>query len=214
MKNKNLFILILILGLQSAWIYFSINSIPKIEVIQKKETTILSETDFIKSFLKDIQNSVLHVTDLNTKEEGSALILTSDGLVLTLNSNILKNNDYDFKLKGKSKVYEVKKRDPKKDLALVQIGEFNLKPCSFAQEDIPITLGEKVYILAEESNGEFVFGEGVLKSETGKTNILADSIFNGAPVFNKSGSIIGIAKNNHNLVDIILINSIKEFIDL
>ena len=215
MKNKTFLIIIsIILVLQLACIYYLINNISKVEVIKKEDTIVLTETDFIRDHIKKIQNSVLYVNDLNNRKEGSGFILTSDGLILTLNSNIQKNNDFDFRFLGKSKVYEVKKRDSENDLALVQIGEVNLKPCSFAQEDTNISLGEKVYVLGSDKDGKYVFGQGIVRHISGKTDVLGDPIFNGAPIFNSKGDIIGIGKVNNKLLDIILINNIKDFIDL
>jgi len=218
MKNRTLFIIIsIIFVLQSAWIYYLIKDVSKIDIIKKEDTIILTEADFIKDHIKEIQNSVLYITDLNSKKESSGLILTSDGLVLTLNSNVPKNSDFDFKFLGKSKVYEIRKRDAERDLALVQIGEVNLKPCSFAQ-DTNITLGDQVYILGLNKEGEYIFGEGVVKNISEKyiqTNIYGDSSFNGAPIFNEKGDILGIGRlNNNKLVDIILINDIKDFLNL
>lgn len=218
MKNKTLFIIIsIIFVLQLAWIYYLIKDVSKIDIIKKEDTIILTEADFIKDHIKEIQNSVLYITDLNSKKESSGLILTSDGLVLTLNSNVPKNSDFDFKFLGKSKVYEIRKRDIERDLALVQIGELNLKPCSFVQ-DTNISLGDQVYILGLNKEGGYIFGEGVVKNTSDKyiqTNIYGDPSFNGAPVFNEKGDILGIGRlNNNKLVDIILINDIKDFLNL
>lgn len=215
MKNKNLLITIsIIFLLQSAWVYYLIQDVSKIDVIKKQDTIILTEIDFIKDHIKEIQNSVIHITDLNTKKESSGLVLTSDGLVLTLNSNVPKNNDFDFRFLNKSKVYEIRKRDVKNDLALVQIGEINLRPCSFAQ-DVKVALGDKVYVLGLNKEGEYVFGQGIIKNTLAQTDIHGDPVFNGAPIFNEKGAILGIGRlNNNHLVDIILINDIKDFINL
>lgn len=190
--------------------------VSQVEIIKKEEINILEESDFIKKHISNIQNSVLNIIDLNTKKQSSAVILTSDGLVLTLNSNVPKGNDFDFKVLGESKVYEIRKRDFNNDLALAQIGEVGLKPCTFANKDV--NLGDSVYILGADKNGVHVFGKGSIKYISDsiiKTDILGDSLFNGAPIFNKEGAILGIGKlNQNNLVDIILIRKIKTFIEL
>lgn len=217
MTEKKLFtIFILLLILQSALFYYLLSNISKVEVIQKQETIVLSHTDFLKNYLKEIQNTVLSVTNLNTLKQGSGIILTSDGLILTLASNVPKNNDFDFKFLGKSKVYEIKKRDLVKDVSLVQIGEVNLTPCVFVKET-DLYLGEEVFVLGIDNKENYVFGQGYLKSieeETVKTSILGDDVFNGAPVYNNKGEVLGISKVNNNLVEIILINNLKDFINL
>ncbi|MDD4661871.1 MAG: serine protease [Candidatus Pacebacteria bacterium] len=217
MTNKKLFtIFIFILLLQSVWFYYLISNISKVEVVQKQETVVLSQTDFLKNYLKEIQNTVLSVTDLNTSKQGSGIVLTSDGLILTLASNVPKNDDFDFKFLNKSKVYEIKKRDLNKDLALVQIGEVGLTPCVFSV-DSEVYLGEEVYILGVDKESSYVFGEGYIKTikeDIAKTNILGDDVLNGAPVYNNKGEVLGISKVNNNLVEIILINNIKDFINL
>ena len=217
MTEKKLFtIFIIFLILQSALFYYFLSSISKVEVIQKQETIVLSHTDFLKNYLKEIQNTVLSVTNLNTSKQGSGIILTSDGLILTLASNVPKNNDFDFKFLGESKVYEIKKRDLVKDVSLVQIGEVNLTPCVFVKE-IDLYLGEEIFVLGIDNQENYVFGQGYLKSieeEIVKTSILGDDVFNGAPVYNNKGEVLGIAKVNKNLVEIILINSLKDFINL
>ena len=218
MKNRTFLLIVLILLLaQSAWIYYLVNDVSKVEITKKEETNILEESDFIKKHIKDIQSSVLYVFDLNTKKQGSAIALTSDGLVLTLNSNVPKGDDFDFKISGNSKVYEIRKRDYNNDLALVQIGEIGLRPCLFAKAD-KIDLGDNVYVLGSDEKGSYIFGQGnikrILENEI-ETDIIGDPLFNGAPVFDKEGAILGIAKlNQNNLVDVILIKNIKDFIDL
>ena len=215
MSNKTIFIIFIIICLfQSLWVTYSLNNISKVEMVNKETTIVLTKEDFIQENLQKIQKSVLYVADLDTKKESSGIVLTSDGLILTLNTNILKQNDFDFRSSGESKIYEVRKRDVARNLALVQIGEVNLTPCLFSDET-NISLGENVYIVGSDKDGNYVFGEGIVRKSSGETDVLGDSSFDGAPVFNKKGEILGIGKlNKNNLVEIILINSIRDFINL
>ncbi|MDD3032758.1 MAG: serine protease [Candidatus Pacebacteria bacterium] len=214
MSNKTLvFIVIIVLILQSSWVAYSLSNISKVEMVQKETTVILTKEDFIQEYLQKIQKSVLYVEDLDSKKESSGIILTSDGLILTLNDNIVRGNDFDFRFLGESKVYEIRKRDAENNLALVQVGEINLTPCPLSDE-VNVILGENVYIVGTDKEGNYVFGEGIIKTVSGKTDILGDSSFNGAPVFNKKGEILGIGQLNNGLMEIILINNIKDFTNL
>jgi len=214
MSNKKLaFIFIIILALQTLWVAYSFKNVSKTEMVQKETTIILTKEDFIQEYLQKIQKSVLYVQDLDTKKESSGIVLTSDGLILTLNDNILREHDFDFRFLGESKVYEIRKRDIERNLALVQIGEVNLTPCPLSDE-VNVILGENVYIVGTDKEGNYIFGEGVVRTISGKTDILGDSSFNGAPVFNKKGEILGIGQLNNGLMEIILINNIKDFTNL
>jgi len=214
MSNKTIiFIFVVILAFKNISIIYSLKNISKVEMVQKETTIILTKEDFIQDYLSKIQKSVLYVEDLDNKKKSSGIILTSDGLILTLNDNIVRGNDFDFRFLGESKVYEIRKRDAENNLALVQVGEINLTPCPLSDE-VNVILGENVYIVGTDKEGNYVFGEGIIKTVSGKTDILGDSSFNGAPVFNKKGEILGIGQLNNGLMEIVLINNIKDFTNL
>ncbi len=164
----------------------------------------INETELIDS-LKDclvfIENS------------GNGIVLTSDGVILTLSSIV--NNNSAFIIKEKSLLYEVLKRDNSNDLALVQLGKQGLDiNCQYSLEDIE--QGDEVYILGINSNKQYIFNKGIIKniSDLIQTNIIEDKSMNGAVAFNSEGKIIGMVKMNNEIVNIIPSIILKEFTGL
>jgi hypothetical protein len=167
-------------------------------IVEVSQTELI---DSLKDCLVFIENS------------GNGVVITSDGLVLTLNSII--NNNSQFIIKDQSLIYEVLKRDKASDLALVQLGKQGLDTnCKYSLDDVK--QGDEVYVLGINGKGEYIFNKGIVKniSELIHTNISEDDSLSGAIAFNHVGEIIGIVKINNGSIDIIPSIILKEFTGL
>lgn len=140
--------------------------------------------------------------------EGSGLVVTSDGLIVTLADLVPQGSDFYFYVDGQWPSYQILKRDLENNLALVKLGEGGLSTTGFA--DLNKTrLGERVLLLEmefEEMDGAatgtekllpipyIAANEGIISfiSENAvKTNI-QDSMAAGSPLFNIAGDIVGL----------------------
>ncbi|MFH1582247.1 MAG: serine protease [bacterium] len=196
-------------------------------VTEIKETMI-QENTALTIAIEKVDTSITGVrTKTSTGEmlEGSGLIITSDGLMVTLASLVPLDSEYSFFIDGKKYSYQILKRDFVNDLALVKLGKTNLPVINFANLD-EISLGERVFVLGitfEELEKEiistgFSANEGIIKKldkDIISTNIIENKIMLGSSLFNIKGEIIGLAVvNNRGEINVISVTQIKEFVGL
>jgi len=152
--------------------------------------------------------------------EGSGFIATSDGLVVTLNNLLPQGSEFSFFVDGKTVAYQILKRDPDNNLALVKLEKNNLPTLAFADFN-KVKLGERVFLLGiifQADNIKKMTNEGIIRGFDEnfiETNI-SDSIdLKGSPLFNISGEILGI--NTVNLAGEVIsipVSKIKQFINI
>ncbi len=191
-------------------------------VTERKET-IIQENTALTEAVEKVEKTVIGVR-AQAKEgtflEGSGLIVTSDGLIVTLAELVPQGSSFSFFIDGKQASFQILKRDLKENLALVKIEETNLPTVSFANLE-KIKLGERVFLVAvtfDDKVPSEVVNEGIVKKidkNLIETNIDESETVKGSPLFNIASEVLGL-----NTIDLkgkvitIPITIIKEFIGL
>jgi S1-C subfamily serine protease len=218
MQVNNIFkaiivILLGVLGGTIAWL-FALKNQSFVQVINKEEKVYIEENTALTNTIKNIKDSVvtLKTEDGNKEIKGFGMVLTADGLVITLAENIPQGSVFNITIKGEENIsYQVLKRDLGNNLALIKVDKNNLQTKEFFDLS-KLGMGERVFILSDITN------EGIVKTfndDLIKTNIIESEIINGAPVFNIKGEVLGIGlKNTNSAIDIIPVSKIKFFAGL
>ncbi len=177
---------------------------PPIYVTEIKQITVEENT----ALKEAIEKTAKTVVGIRTKKkngktvEGSGLIISSDGLVLTFADLVPADGNTLLFWEGKSPSFQVIKARQKENLALLKINESNLPTMGFADFE-KLRLGERVYLVAivfrgEEGkrNGPYRLArEGIIKlfsPELLETDIVEKSSLNASPLFNISGEVVGL----------------------
>ena len=168
-------------------------------VTERKEITI-QENMALKNAIEKVEKTVIGVkTETQAKKiiEGSGLIITSDGLVVTLAELVPQGSNFSFFVEGQSANFQILKRDLKENLALVKIEKSNLPIVSFANLE-KLKLGERVFLVGvifEKEELSKIVNEGIIKSfgeDFIKTNIFENYLLKGSPLFNIEGEVLGL----------------------
>jgi len=210
-RNILYFLLILIFGMaggifanQIFWPYFISKPLfekynleqPPVYVTERKEVTIQENTALTEAIEK-ISKTVIGV---KTKTiQGSGLIVTNDGLIVTLSSLIPAGQTPSFYIEGVLRGFQVLKRDAKTGLALVKFEADKLSVPDFRDlEDLK--LGERVFMVSYRDGLTKSVNEGIIKFITRsdisgriETNIIEKDSVQGSPLFDIQGRLIGIA---------------------
>ena len=202
------------LGGTIVWLFAFKNQSAPVQIVNKEEKIYIEENTALTNTIKDVKDSVVSLkTGYNKKEiQGFGLVLTSDGLVVTLASNVPQGSEANISIKGEENItYQVLKRDLDNNLALIKIDRSNLQTKGFFDLS-KLEMGKRVFILSNSVN------EGIVKSFSDdliKTNIIEAEIVNGAPVFDIEGNVLGIGqKEANNSIDVIPVSKIKSFAGL
>lgn len=192
-----------------------------IYLTEKNEITI-QENSAIQDSIEKVKNALVAVRTKTAKNEiyGSGLILTSDGLMVTLNELIPKGNEYAFFVNGKASDYQILKRDTKNNLALIKIKRDKLETCGFADLQ-ELRTGERVFLLGKifSAQGRLnLANEGIVKYFTNnyiRTNLFEEKTLAGSVLFNIKGELLGLNTiGEDGKVTAIPINIIREFTNL
>lgn len=195
--------------------------IPK-PVIERKEVTI-EENRALTNAIEKVDKTVVGIRakKKNSFVTGSGLILTSDGLAVTL-SDLLPQRANIEVFHGREKIdYKILKRDLKENLGLLKLDKNSLSTTSFADLK-KLKLGQRVFLVGFEVSkaGRVteVVDEGIIKSLRGddiRVNIPLAKDVEGSPLFDIEGNVIGIANLTAKGEGIIIpISKIKEFVNL
>jgi len=166
---------------------------------ERKEITI-QENMALRNAIEKVEKTVIGVrTETQAKKiiEGSGLIITSDGLVVTLAELVPQGSNFSFFVEGQSANFQILKRDLKENLALVKIEKSNLPIVSFANLE-KLKLGERVFLVGvifEKEELSKIVNEGIIKSFSEdfiKTNIFENYLLKGSPLFNIEGEVLGL----------------------
>jgi S1-C subfamily serine protease len=171
-----------------------------IYVTETKEVTI-QENTALRNAVERVEKTVVGAkTKLKNGKilEGSGVIVSSDGLIITLSDLVPTGSETSFFWEGKSVSFQILKKDLKENLALIKIAETNLPTAGFADLD-RVKLGERVFLVAvvfeKGITPKKTANEGIIKnfSENSiQTNIFEKNTLAGSPLFNIEGSVLGL----------------------
>lgn len=148
---------------------------------------------------------------------GSGLIVTTDGLVLTLASLTPASSSFNVFLNGEKVNFKVQKKDSKNNLALIKIEKSNLPTVGFSDFN-KIKLGQRVFFTGAltTKSGSFLANEGIIRNfdqNIIETNISEKSVVNGSSLFNIAGELVGLSYlESDGTVSAVPVNKIKEFL--
>ncbi len=189
---------------------------------EKNEITI-QENIALQNAVERVEKVVIGVkTTTKTGKilEGSGLIITSDGLMITLAELLPQAGKSIFFIEGRMLSYQILKKDLKNNLALVKIEEKNLPTVGFADFG-KLKLGERVFLIGavfqKESSAPLkMINEGIVKffnEDYVRTNIFEKNTLSGSPLFNIKGELLGLnTVDSEGKVTTIPITKIRDFI--
>ena len=194
-------------------------------VTERKET-IIQENTAITEAIEKVEKNVIGVKT-QTKEggilEGSGLIVTADGLLVTLAELVPQGSSFSFFVDEKQTSFQILKRDLKENLALVKIEAVNLPTVSFANLE-KLKLGERVFLVGlippsiKSGKTSKTVNEGIIKSfdeDFIRTNIIEKNTISGSPLFNIQAEALGLNTiDSEGKVIAIPISKIKTFIGM
>ena len=130
--------------------------------------------------------------------DGSGLVLTADGLIITLADLVPQGSVFTFYINEKWPTYQILKRDLKENLALIKVEDGKSQSSGFADLE-KLKLGERVFLVGFDfstSTPQRVVNEGVIRSfseDAIQTSIIENSSMAGSPLFNIEGNVVGLA---------------------
>jgi hypothetical protein len=213
-----------IFGSQIVWPYVIENVMLKVQqpvyVTQKTEVTV-QENTALTDAINRVSKSTVGIrttTVLGETIEGSGLVLTSDGLIVSLAELVPQGSDFRFYIDGKAMSYQILKRDLDENLVLIKIEASNLSTVGFADYE-KILLGQRVFlsglIFPEETSTQSVANEGIITSfndDSLNINIKESPDRQGSPLFDISGSLLGLCEvDEQGNISVIPVSKIKTF---
>jgi len=181
-------------------------------VTEKTETTLyIQENLALREVVEEVAPAVVGVkTETLEGEilEGSGVVLTSDGFIVTLASLVPRGSDFYFFVDAQWPAYQILKRDLQNDLALIKFEMSGLKTRGFA--DMKKTkLAEPVFLVGMDFSQpvstttkqfltlpEITINQGIitnLNKNIIQTNISETQDMSGSPIFNIGGEVVGLS---------------------
>ena len=160
----------------------------------------IQENTALEKAIEQVERSVVGIRTITNNDnvlEGSGLIVTSDGLAVTLAELVPLGSDLSVYIDGALVSAQVLKRDLEENLALIKIDKSNLGTLSFAEAD-KIKLGKRVFLLGIIfDNGDIgrVVNEGsirFLSEDLIETNMFDSQSLLSSPLFDIEGSFLGL----------------------
>lgn len=152
--------------------------------------------------------------------EGSGLIVTSDGLMVTLAELVPFGSKFSFFVDDKTVSFQILKRDLNENLALVKISDSALATSGFASLE-KLKIGERVFLVGavfEKETPSKLVNEGIVKAfdeNLIQTNIFESHLLAGSPLFNIEGEILGINTiDSAGRVNTIPVSKIRAFVGM
>ncbi len=189
---------------------------------ETKEIIIQENTALVEAVEKAEKTVVAVKTKTKAGQilQGSGLVVTSDGLIITLAELVPQGSDFNFLIDSNPVLFQILKRDLNENLALVKISDAVLTTTSFARLD-KLKKGERVFLIGavlKEGVPLKSVNEGIIKSfdeNLIQTNIFEDDSMAGSPLFNIEGDALGINTiDSQGRVSAISIAKIKKFIGM
>ena len=170
-------------------------------VTERLETTLyVQENTAIRQSVQDVLPAIVGVKTKTVSGEileGSGLVVTSDGLIVTLASLVPKGSEFLFFVDGKWPAFQILKRDLENDLALIKVEKGGLKTRGFADLS-KIKLAEPVFLVGTDFSGAIATSTlpqntantGIVTTfnqELIQTNIFEKKTMAGSPLFDMGG---------------------------
>jgi len=188
-------------------------------VTEEKEIYIQENTG-LQEVIEKVNKAVIGIkTETKSQKilEGSGLIVTSDGLIVTLANLLPKSSTTTLFLDGKTiipKVIQIRE-----NLALLRIEGGDLPTLNFSDFD-KLKLGQRIFLVGvifEESVPQKIVNEGIIKYFDQDlliyTSIFENKNLEGSALFDIQGSILGLNTiNQEGEIVTIPISKIKEFL--
>lgn len=189
-----------------------------IYVTEREEITI-EENTALRNAVEKVKRTVVGIKTTNKEKilHGSGMILTSDGLIVTLAELVPQGSEFLFFVEGEPVSYQILKRDLAQNLALIKLEKNNLPIVGFADLD-RLRTGERVFLIGTIYGvDEFIRGtnEGVVSyfnDDVISTNILERSTMIGSPLFNIKGELVGLTTVDYwGIVSAIPVSIVRTF---
>lgn len=192
--------------------------------INEKKEIIIQENTALKNAIEKVEKTIVGIKTKTKKGkilEGPGVILTSDGLILTLADLVPDNSIFDFFLDGEiqktNPKSQILKKNLKENLAIVKIEKVNLTAVKFADFE-RLKMGERVFLIGiifeKEKIRKFV-NEGIVKAfseDLIETNIFETNNFFSGFLFDIEGNLLGMSWIDKNgKIIAIPISKIKSF---
>lgn len=170
--------------------------------VTEEKNFYIQENVALEEAIERVESSVVFVrtkTKAGKILEGSGLILTSDGLMVTLADLVPQGSDFAFFVDGELTHFQILKRDFKENLALVKLEKKNLKTVGFSNLE-KLKIGKRVFLVGkilEKGKVKTIVNEGIIKSfgeEKIETNIFENQNLAGSPLFDIEGNLIGLCQ--------------------
>ncbi|MFA5878057.1 MAG: serine protease [Candidatus Staskawiczbacteria bacterium] len=166
-------------------------------IINTREEYLIGEETALEKAVERVEQSVVGIQSKTSAGtvSGSGLIVTFDGMILTLADVAPKGAVVTVFFEGEEIKATITKRDAKNNLALLKIERNNLKTCGFA-DPFKMKLGQRVFLVGIiPSTLEEIANDGLIRSfneSTIKTNISEVGSMRGSPLFNIWGDVVGV----------------------
>ncbi len=174
-------------------------------VTEKTETTMyVQENLALRKAVEDVLPAVVGVktkTISGEVLEGAGLVITSDGLIVTLASLVPQGSQFLFFVDDSWPAFQILKRDLENNLALIKVEKGGLKSRGFADTE-KIKLAEPVFLVglsfgqATTTPPQTLVNEGIiayLNEDSFQTNIFDKPFMAGSPLFNVEGKVVGLS---------------------
>lgn len=211
------FLLPLFVG--TSFFYPPNSSSTPVYVINKTQKIYIEENRALVDALERTKGAVIGIetqTKRGKRLNGSGLILTSDGMAVSLAQLFPKGGVSTLYFKGKKVKYQLLKRDTKRDLVLVQLKGDDFPTVGFAQPS-RVKLGERVFLVGvdfREKKPAYFANEGILRylgEDEFETNIVEKKAL-GSVLFDIKGNVLGLNYvDKSGRVSVISIEEIKKF---
>ena len=201
-------------------------------VTEKKEITMhVQENVALRGAIEKVEKAVVGVKTKTAEGEvleGSGLVVTSDGFIITLASLIPFGSDFAFYVDGKWQSFQILKRDMENNLALIKVEDGRLSATGFSDLE-KVRVGERVFLISMDfdtgtTTDKFLtvpqkmVNEGIITffdKNSIQTNIFDTLKVQGSPLFNIEGNLIGLNfVDDEGRVSAVPVTFIRPFIGL
>ncbi|OGZ18149.1 MAG: hypothetical protein A2Z78_00010 [Candidatus Nealsonbacteria bacterium RBG_13_36_15] len=185
-----------------------------------EETVIVQENKALQDIVEKVEKSIIAVRAQSAQGkiiEGSGLVLTNGGDVVTLGSLLPVGYNFSFFWNGEKVAYEDLEVDKTGSLVKLKIDKRDLPTLPFADLG-SVKKGQRVFlvgIIFEGGEAKKIVNEGIIKTfdeELIRTNIFENSSLIGSPLFDIEGKVLGLnIIDKEGKVTAISIKKIREF---